>query len=334
MFRAPRVARPDRLTLADRVEIQLGLERDESTPQIAARIGFHRTSVWREIARNGGRDGYRAVEADQRAVEQARRPKQAKLSDPRLARYVIEKLEQLWSPEEIAARIRVDHPHDPAMRISHETIYRALFVQGRGELRRELHRCLRTGRARRRPQGRDSNVGRMSDMVSISDRPPEVEDRAVPGHWEGDLILGRDGRSQIGTLVERTTRYVLLLHLPGDRTAATVRAAMQAKIAQLPDTLARSITWDQGKEMAQHATFTVETGIPVYFCDPHSPWQRGSNENTNGLLRQFFPKGTDLSQHTQEDLDRAADLLNGRPRKTLNWQTPTEQLTQLVAATG
>lgn len=333
VFRAPRPVCRGRLTVEDRVEIQLAVQQGESNAQIADRLGFHRTTIWRELRGNGGRDGYRAVDADRAAFERARRPKDVKLADTRLAAFVIDGLEQLWSPEEISARLVLEFPDDPAMRISHETIYRSLYVQGRGELRRELHRCLRTGRARRRHQGRTQR-SRISDMVMISERPAEATDRAVPGHWEGDLIIGKDGRSQIGTLVERTTRFLLLLHLPEDRTAATVRDQMQRQIATLPEAMRRTITWDQGAEMAEHAQFTLQTGIPVYFCDPHSPWQRGSNENTNGLLRQFFPKGTDLSEYTPDELDRAADLLNGRPRKTLGWHTPAEKLAELVAATG
>ena len=220
------------------------------------------------------------------------------------------------------------------MWVSHETIYQALFVQGRGELRRELTRCLRSGRAKRRSRGRANNTGRIKDMVMISERPAEADDRAVPGHWEGDLIIGKDCKSAIGTLVERTTRYVLLLHLPGGRDAHLVEAAMRQAITALPDELARTITWDQGKEMAHHAHFTTATNIPVYFCDPHKPWQRGSNENTNGLLRQYLPKGTDLSVHSAADLARIARSINGRPRKTLGYMTPSERLAEIIAHTG
>ena len=220
------------------------------------------------------------------------------------------------------------------MWVSHETIYSSLFVQGRGELRRELHRCLRSGRARRRPRSRLERRGTIPGMLMISERPAEVADRAVPGHWEGDLLSGASNRSAVGTLVERSTRYLLLLHLPAGRGAEQVNEAMQRAITTLPAALRRTITWDQGKEMAEHVRFTIDTGIQVYFCDPHSPWQRGSNENTNGLLRQYLPKGTDLSLHSAEDLGRVARSLNNRPRKTLGFMTPSEKLTELLAMTA
>ena len=247
---------------------------------------------------------------------------------------VTRRLKELWSPQEIAQRLRIDFPEDPEMRVSHETIYQSLFVQGRGELRRELARCLRTGRVSRKKRGGVERRGRLPGMVNIAERPAEVEDRAVPGHWEGDLILGAGGRSAVGTLVERHTRLVLLLHLENGRGAEEVDAAMRKAIATLPAELARSITWDQGKEMANHAAFTIATGIPIYFCDPHSPWQRGSNENTNGLLRQYMPKGTDLSLHSAADLVEIQRSLNGRPRKTLGYLTPSEVYAQIVAATA
>ena len=235
---------------------------------------------------------------------------------------------------QIAGRLRAEFPHDPMMRVSHETSCQALYVQGRGELRRELPRCLRTRRARRRPRNRNENTGQIRDMVMISERPAEAEDRAVPGHWEGDLLIGGNLKSAVGTLVERSSRFVLLLHLPSGRDAHLVEQAMREAIGTLPSRLARSITWDQGKEMAYHADFTIATGIPVYFCDPHKPWQRGSNENTNGLLRQYMAKGTDLSVHTADDLARIARSLNGRPRKTLGFMTPSEKLAELIALTG
>jgi IS30 family transposase len=243
-------------------------------------------------------------------------------------------VELLWSPAQISARLRIEFPNDPMMRVSAETIYQSLYVQGRGALRKELAACLRTGRAIRHNRSRLDNHRGISGMVMISERPADIEDRAVPGHWEGDLIIGKNGKSAVGTLVERSTRYVMLLHLPGDHTADTVRQAMTAKIATLPQRLVRSITWDQGTEMAHHARFTIDTGIDIYFCDPHSPWQRGSNENTNGLLRQFMPKGTNLAVHTETDLDRIAEKLNNRPRQTLGWMKPSEALAQLVAPTG
>jgi IS30 family transposase len=325
---------PGRLTLADREEITLGLHAGESFTGIAGRLGKAPSTVSREVAANGGRGDYRAWRAHQRAWQQARRPKACKLAFPQLAAKVTCWLTEWWSPVQISARLRIEFPGDPMMNVSHETIYQALFVQGRGELRRELARCLRSGRAKRRSRGRVENTGRIKDMVMISERPAEAEDRAVPGHWEGDLIIGKDCKSAVGTLVERTTRYVLLLHLPEGRSADGVAAAMRQAITALPGELARTITWDQGKEMSYHADFTIATGIPVYFCDPHKPWQRGSNENTNGLLRQYLPKGTDLSVHSANDIAGIAHSLNGRPRKTLGYMTPSEKLAELIALTG
>jgi IS30 family transposase len=324
---------PARLSAEDRVEIRLGLERGESFAVIGRAVGRHRSTICREVTGNGGRDGYRPVAAQRAAGCRARRPKPRKLAvRPALAARVAEDLTALWSPQQIAARLRAEFGDDRTMQVSHEPIYKTLYVQGRGELRRELAACLRTGRARRRPRGRLPAGGRIPDMVMISERPAEVADRAVPGHWEGDLIIGKNGRSAIGTLVERSTRYVMLLHLPGERSAAAVRDAMTAAVQTLPAALRRSVTWDQGSEMAQHAAFRVDTGVTVYFCDPHSPWQRGSNENTNGLLRQYFPKGTDLSVHDANTLQAAADSLNGRPRQTLGWMTPSEKLNQVIVA--
>ena len=325
---------PGRLTLADREEISLGLRAGDSFTAIAVRLGRAVSTVSREVAGNGARGDYRAWRAHQRARECARRPKTAKLSCPRLAAQVTQWLQEWWSPQEISGRLRVEFAGDPMMQVSHETIYQALFVQGRGELRRELARCLRSGRVKRRPRRGATNTGQLRDMVMISERPAEVADRAVPGHWEGDLLIGTDLRSAVGTLVERTSRYVMLLHLPDGRDAAGVERAMRDAIRTLPAELRRSITWDQGKEMAFHAQFTMATGIQVYFCDPHKPWQRGSNENTNGLLRQYMPKGTNPSVHTADDLTRYARSLNNRPRKTLGYLKPSERLAELLAHTG
>jgi IS30 family transposase len=322
------------LTIREREQILMGIGRGDALSAIARSLGRSPSTVTREVNANGGREHYSAWHAHERAREQARRPKPCKLRKGRLLREVSRRLEQLWSPEEIARRLPLEFPDDPEMRVSHETIYQSLFVQGRGELRRELARCLRSGRTTRRPRGRVDGRGRIPGMVMISERPAEVDDRAVPGHWEGDLILGAGGRSAVGTLVERTTRLVLLLHLRGDRSADRVEAAMRKTVATLPEELRRSITWDQGAEMANHADFTIATGVPIYFCDPHSPWQRGSNENTNGLLRQYLPKGTDLSKITAAELRRIQRSLNGRPRKTLGYLTPSEKFAELVAPTA
>jgi IS30 family transposase len=238
---------------------------------------------------------------------------------------------QCWSPQQISARLKADHPDDPESQISHETIYQSLYVQGRGQLRRELAANLRSGRTSRKPRGTNLGTGgRIKDMILISERPAEIEDRAVPGHWEGDLLVGKAGRSFIATLVERQTRYVMLARLGNQKNTEHVITALQDAIAQLPVHMRRSLTWDQGTELAAHHTFTVATGVPVYFCDPHSPWQRGSNENTNGLLRQYLPKATDLALHTQADLDHIATELNGRPRQTLAWKTPAEKMNKLL----
>ena len=327
---------PARLSAQEREEIRSGLEAGDSGGVIAARLGRAPSTVSREVNANGGRGGYAGWRAHRRACELARRPKPAKLAAcPRLRAQVEEWLEEeLWSPVQISAQLRLEFPHDPMMRVSPETIYQSLYVQGRGALRKELAACLRTGRAIRRNRSRVTRPGGIADKVMISERPAEAEDRAVPGHWEGDLIIGKNGRTAVGTLVERATRYVMLLHLPGDHTAETVRTAMTAKIKTLPEHLVRSITWDQGTEMAQHTQFSIDTGIAIYFCDPHSPWQRGSNENTNGLLRQWMPKGTDLSVHTEADLDTFAYKLNNRPRQTLGWMKPSQALAALVAPTA
>jgi len=324
---------PGRLTLAEREEISLGLRRGDTLSRIAAELGRAVSTVSREVAANGGKGDYRAWRAHERARHRCLRPKPRKLASSRLAGQVTRWLNQWWSPEEIARRLRLDYPDDPMMWVSHETIYKTLFVQGRGELRRELTRCLRSGRTQRRPRSRIETRGRIPGMVMISERPAEVEDRAIPGHWEGDLIIGKNAQSAVGTLVERSTRYVMLLHLPDGRFPVQVDAAMRRAIRKLPRELIRTITWDQGKEMHRHVDFTVDTGIQIYFCDPHSPWQRGSNENTNGLLRQYMPKGTDLSVHSARDLARFARSLNNRPRETLGYMKPSEKLAELPAHT-
>jgi IS30 family transposase len=319
-----------RLSVAEREEITRGLRGGESFRRIGVGLGRSTSTVSREVRGNGGRRRYRAYLAGERAVRRARRPRRAKLARNRPLRRIVERLlEARWSPQQIAWQLRQDHPHEPEMWVSHETIYQSLFVQGRGALRAELTRCLRTGRARRRPFNRVRG-GEIPDMVLISERPAEVEDRAVPGHWEGDLIIGKANRSAIGTLVERQTRFLLLVALPNGRTAEAVRAALAERILTLPVELRRSLTWDRGSEMAEHFRFTVDTGVQVYFCDPHSPWQRGSNENTNGLVRQYFPKGTDLSVHDQAHLDAVARELNARPRQTLGWMKPSEALAKVL----
>lgn len=324
-----------RLNLEDRIEIRLGLERQQSFRGIARGLNRNVSTVSREVNANGGRTRYQPMAAHRRAHRRGLRPKPTKLAtNPELRARVIADLLRLWSPEQIATRLKDEFGDDVTMRISHETIYKSLYIQGRGELRRELARCLRSGRAKRVPNGRLERRGQIPDMVMISERPPEVEDRAVPGHWEGDLLMGKSNKSAIGTLVERSTRFVMLFPLRDGKTAEDVREAMTETIQKLPGALKRSLTWDQGREMSQHVKFKIDTGIDVYFCDPHSPWQRGSNENTNGLLRQFFPKGRGLSRVTDAELQRAADLLNGRPRETLGWRTPAEKLAEVVASTG
>ena len=320
-----------RLSLPEREEIRAGIAAGDSFRVIARRIGRAPSTVSREVGGVSGRRDYRATRAEDRASLAARRPKPSKLaSSPRLARRVEAMLCERCSPQQISARLRLDHPQDPEMRIAPETIYQSLYVQSRGTFRKDLTRYLRTGRGHRRPRGKGAGRGQIKDMVSISERPAEVADRAVPGHWEGDLIVGKAGRSFIGTLVERQTRFVMLTHLGADSGTEHVCAAIAAQITSLPEQLRRSLTWDQGKEMAGHLGFTVATGIKVYFCDPHSPWQRGSNENTNGLLRQYFPKGTDLAVHGQVELDEVADQLNRRPRQTLGWRTPAEKMSELL----
>ena len=330
--RSPRV-----LSIEEREELSRGLAERLSMTQIARRLHRSPSTVTREVERNcDARGNYRAVAADRRAVLRMRRPKPAKLARHGERRRVVEKRLTLhWSPEQISRSLRRDFPDRPEMQVSHETIYQSLYVQSRGALRRELAACLRTGRALRKPKRRDdSRRGRIPDMVMISERPSESADRAVPGHWEGDLIIGGDTGSAIGTLVERTTRLTLLVHLPKGHSALAVRDGLVKTIATLPRQLRRSLTWDQGNELARHAEITLASGLAIYFCDPHSPWQRGSNENTNGLLRQYFPKSTDLSVHTSARLAAVAAELNDRPRKTLGWRSPSEALNELLVATA
>lgn len=323
----------DRIHIADRVR------EKASVRQIAAELGRSPSTISREIRRNRrpmpkGGFSYQPFHAHRRAERRRPRPKVGKIGqNPELRDFIQDHLAIRWSPEQICHALRARFPERPEMHVTHETIYQALYVQGRGELRRELTRALRTGRARRRPhrQAHKRVSHAIKDMVMISERPAEATDRAVPGHWEGDLIIGKNGRSAIGTLVERSTRYMMLVHLPIGHSAIATRNALAMTIQALPRHLWRSLTWDQGSEMAAHRTFTVATDIPVYFCDPASPWQRGSNENTNGLLRQYFPKGTDLATHKPEDLEAVAAELNSRPRKTLGWETPAERLAKLLA---
>lgn len=328
---------PRFLTLLERETIADLHRQHLSLREIGRRLGRPASTIKRELDNHRSQDGSYRPYAAQRAWAGGRaRPKTSKLVvDGPLRAYVTGKLEVHWSPEQICHALVKEFPDDESMRVSTETIYQAIYVQARGGLRRELATALRTGRTRRKPHKRtDQRTPRFTDpMVMISDRPAEVEDRAVPGHWEGDLIVGTRSESAIVTLVERTTRYVLLGHLPGGHTAEEVRDVLVPLIGTLPEHLRGSLTWDQGSEMAAHKQFTVATDVPVYFCDPHSPWQRGSNENTNGLLRQYFPKGTDLSAFAAEDLEHVAQELNGRPRKTLGWDTPAERLRDLLTTT-
>jgi IS30 family transposase len=373
------------LSFREREDIALLRAQGQGVREIARRVGRSPSTISRELRRNAStrtfRLEYRASLAQWHAERRARRPKVAKLAEnERLRDYVQERLSgevrapdgravgpagpkwagknkphradrrwvQAWSPEQIAKRLKVDFPDDESMRISHEAIYQALYVQGRGALRRELVACLRTGRALRVPRARSRRKpwGHVTEDVMISERPAEVEDRAVPGHWEGDLLIGLE-RSAIGTLVERTTRFTMLIHLPREDGyrhkqtpkngpalagygAITMKNALATTMSTLPEQLRRSLTWDRGKELSAHAAFKVETGIPVFFADPQSPWQRGTNENTNGLLRQYFPKGTDVSRWTAEEIEAVANTLNGRPRKTLGWRTPAEAFNELL----
>jgi IS30 family transposase len=325
---APRERRRSRLALRvlEREEISRGVAAGESARGIARRLGRAPSTITRELERNGGRRGYRAAEAERCARERARRPQRCKLArNPILAALVAAKLSEDWSPEQIAAWLKRAFPADETMHVSHETIYLTLFVQARGALKRELLAHLRRSRSIRRPRAatraRHSSI---PGLVSISERPPEAEDRAVPGHWEGDLLAGARN-SHVATLVERHSRFVLLVRLQGRDTGSVTRA-LAGQIRRLPQQLRSSLTWDRGGEMADHARFTVATDVRVYFCDPHSPWQRGSNENTNGLLRQYLPKTSDLSALTQPELDAIAAKLNSRPRKTLDFQTPADTL--------
>ncbi len=324
------------LGLGDRVKIAVGIERGESNAVIGVRVGFSRGAVWREIKRNGGRAVYDPEAAQQRAVVNAKRQRDGwSVTRPWLWDEVVRLLRtKKWSPEQISHRVARDHGSEPDWCVSGESIYQAIFVQAKPELRKELAACLRSGRAQRVPHGHRGAKGHgpIAGMINISERPAEVEDRAVPGHWEGDLILGKNGRSYVATLVERSTRFGLLVKID-NKTAAHVADRIAEAVKQLPAALARTLTWDQGSELADHQQVKAKANIDVYFCDPHSPWQRGSNENWNGLVRQFLPKGTDLSVHTQQELDEIADLLNTRPRKTLDWDTPAERFNTLVAPT-
>ena len=330
------------LCLREREDVAHFRAAGEGVRAIARRIGRSPSTVCRELRRNRALDpnqpGYRASLAQAKAEQRARRPKTRKLAaHPRLRAQVQMMLEQRMSPEQISGRLPRLFPDDDTMRVSAEVIYQSLYLHGRGGLRRDLTARLRTGRTLRKPRrrvDRRSQRPRIPDMVMIADRPPEVEDRAVPGDWEGDLIIGADSRSAIGTLVDRTTRFTLLLHLPHGHTAAEVRNAVIAAMTDLPAHLRRSLTWDQGIEMAQHGQISIATDLAIYFCDPHSPWQRGTNENTNGLLRQYFPKGTDLSTHTADQLAAVQAELNARPRKVLDFYTPAEALARSLYTGG
>ncbi len=327
---------PQALTLAEREEVSRGLACGQSLRQIARRLARAPSTLSREIRRNGGADRYRAAEADKQAWKRAQRPKRCRLLRcPQLCQLVEQKLREDWAPQQIAGWLKRTYPGNESYQVSHETIYRSLFIQARGALKKELTLYLRSKRTIRRSRHathKGRGGGQIRDLISISERPASVEDRAVPGHWEGDLLAGSNN-TYIVTLVERHTRYVMLVKVSGKDTA-TVVSALIAHARQLPGELYKSLTWDRGLEMADHKRFTLATDIDVYFCDPQSPWQRGSNENTNGLLRQYFPKGTDLSVHSQEHLDAIARRLNGRPRKTLEFETPAERFSPSVALTG
>jgi len=333
---APRCRSRLALTLAEREEISRAAVVGQSRRSIAAQLGRAPSTISREIKRNGGQACYRASQADQSAWDRGRRPKTGKLAANRaLARLVAGKLQLQWSPEQIAGWLKRTYPDDTSHQVSPETIYRSLFIQARGALKKELVEHLRRTRVMRRSRHHTQKTdqhGRITDTVSISERPASVADRAVPGHWEGDLLFGSKN-SQIATLVERQTRYVMLVRVASKDTQTVINALIK-NARKLPDELYQSLTWDRGKEMADHKRFTLATDIQVYFCDPQNPWQRGSNENTNGLLRQYFPKGTDLSGYSQAKLNAVARRLNERPRKTLNFQTPAERFHQTVASIG
>ena len=321
-----------RLLLREREEISRGLAAGESRRSIARRLGRSPSTIAREVTRNGEARRYRACTADRAAFARARRPKVAKLAAcPRLRAVVESKLEVRWSPQQISGWLVGEFPDDPEMRVSHETIYLSLFVQARGALRKELTRFLRSRHTTRRPRGHSvmNGQGQLRATLNIRERPAEANDRAVPGHWEGDLLMGKRMHA-MATLVERKSRFVMLVALPDGHSADVVADALASKITELPEQLRRSLTWDQGKEMAAHARFTIDTDVPVYFCDPRSPWQRGSNENTNGLLRQYFPKRSEIAHYTQADLDAVAAELNGRPRQTLGWRSPSQALDEAL----
>jgi IS30 family transposase len=321
-----------RLSAGEREEISRGLAAGSSVRAIACGLGRSPSTVSREVLANGGRCGYRAARADAAAWARAARPKPTKLgSRVALTDLVAAKLELDWSPQQIAGWLKIEYPNDPEMQVSHESIYRSLFVQSRGSLRKELTAHLRTKRATRRPAGTREPDGRggRPNILHISQRPAEAADRAVPGHWEGDLVFGR-GMTPVATLVERSTRFLMLVALPDGHRAEVVADALAAKITTLPAALTRTLTWDQGHEMAAHARFTSETGIDVYFCDPKSPWQRGSNENTNGLLRQYLPRTVNMRDYSQDDFDAIAAHLNGRPRQTLGFKTPSQALAEVL----
>ncbi|MHB1451529.1 MAG: IS30 family transposase [Coriobacteriia bacterium] len=330
------IARENALTLSEREEISRGIALGHSLRRIGRTLGRSPSTISREIKRNGGANKYRAHLAHQASFIRARRPKLCVLATHTALRdHVAAKLACDWSPAQIAGELKVSFPDDETMRISHETIYKTLFVQARGVLKKELMRHLRTRRSMRRSihsTTKGQERGGIKDAISIAQRPPEVADRVVPGHWEGDLIVGSNN-SQVATLVERTSRFVVLVKTEG-KDATSVRTALERQVRHIPDELKRSLTWDRGTELAQHKQFTIDTGVQVYFCDPQSPWQRGTNENTNGLLRQYFPKKTDIGCFSQEELDEVAWKLNTRPRKTLDFRTPASKLQDVVALTG